>query len=382
MNERFTPGNRIDLLRSGGEYFPAILAAIDGATRAIFLEAYIYAEDATAEAVTGALAAAARRGVAVHLLVDGFGSREMSPRYQQTLNAAGVELLVYRRPLWWQPVRGLRRMHRKLLVADSAWAFVGGINIIDDWNTPHEVPPRFDYAVRIAGPLVEEVAQAAAHLWTVAAFATLHHRPRRAPLAPPPAAGTTRACFLVRDNLGHRRDIEYAYLDAIEGARSYILISIAYFLPTRRIYDALSAAGARGVRVTILLQGPSDHPLLKRAGEFQYRRLHAAGVQIFEYHKSFLHAKVAVIDDSWATVGSSNLDPFSLLLSREANVAIIDPEFAAGLRASLEGAIAAGATAVTAEQFRRLGARTRIMQWLSYRFTRMVIDWLNLARKE
>ena len=105
-------------------------------------------------------------------------------------------------------------------------------------------------------------------------------------------------------------------------------------------------------------------------------------MQIFEYHKSFLHAKVAVIDDSWATVGSSNLDPFSLLLSREANVAIIDPEFAAGLRASLEGAIAAGATAVTAEQFRRLGTRTRIMQWLSYRFSRMVIDWLNLARKE
>ncbi len=382
MNERFTPGNQIDLLCSGGEYFPALLAAINGATRTIFLETYIFGEDATAESVTGALAAAARRGVAVHLLVDGFGSREMAPRYRQTLNAAGVELLVYRRPLWWQPVRGLRRMHRKLLVVDSAWAFVGGINIIDDWNTPNEVPPRFDYAVRIAGPLVEEVAQAAAHLWTVAAFATLHHRYRRAPLAPPPAAGATRACLLVRDNLGHRRDIEYAYLDAIEGARTYILISIAYFLPSRRIYDALRAAGARGVRVTILLQGPSDHPLLKHAGEFLYRRLHAAGVQIFEYHKSFLHAKVAVIDDSWATVGSSNLDPFSLLLSREANVAIIDPEFAAGLRRSLEQAIAGGAIAVTAELFQSLGARARLLQWISYRFTRMLIDGLNLARKE
>jgi cardiolipin synthase len=374
-------GNRIDLLHSGAEYFPALVAAIEAANREIFVEAYIYADDPTANRVTAALADAARRGVAVRVLVDGFGARDLSRRVQQTLEAAGAELLVYRRPLWWHPVRGLRRMHRKLLVADSACAFVGGINIIDDWNTPHEVPPRFDYAVRIAGPLVEDVAQAAWHLWTVASFATLHRRSKREACPLPPVAGPMQARLLIRDNLVHRRDIEDAYLLAISQARKRILISIAYFLPSRHMYDALRAAATRGVRVRILLQGPSDHPLLKHASKFLYRRLQAAGVEIFEYRKSFLHAKVAVVDDAWATVGSSNLDPFSLLLSREANVEIADAGFAAGLRASLEQAMAAGAHQVTADSFKRTGRFARVAQWASYRFTRIVIDALNLAKK-
>jgi cardiolipin synthase len=381
VNTPLRDGNRIDLLNSGAEYFPALLAAIEAAESEIFVEAYIYADDDTAMRVTEALAAAARRGVAVRVLVDGFGARDLSRRVIDTLERSGSRIQVYRRPLWWQPVRGLRRMHRKLAVIDNTCAFVGGINIIDDWNTPHEVPPRFDFAVRIAGPLVHDVGHAAWHLWIVTSFAAFHRRSKRPRLAPPQSAGAMRARLLIRDNLAHRRDIEDAYMDAICSARDSILISIAYFLPSRRIYEALRDAAARGVGVRILLQGPSDHPLIKRASEFLYRRLQAAGVAIFEYRKSFLHAKVAVIDSHWATVGSSNLDPFSLLLSREANIEILDAGFAARLEDSLKEAMVAGAHEVTADTFNRAGRLTRLAQWASYRFTRVIIDALNLAKK-
>lgn len=381
MSRSWRAGNRIDLLESGAQFFPALLAAIDSAQREFLLETYIYADDATSARVTAALAAAARRGVAVRVVVDGFGARDMAPRLAAELQAAGVELLAYRRPLWWQPVRGLRRMHRKIAVADGAVGFVGGINIIDDWNTPDEVPPRLDYAVRVEGPLAADIAAAARHLWTLVCYAALRPRGPRIAHPPPAPAGTLRARLLVRDNLAHRRDIEEAYLAAFAGARHSILLAIAYFLPSARVREALGAAARRGVSVRILLQGPSDHLLLKRAAQFLYRRLFRDGIRIIEYRKSFLHSKVGVIDDAWATVGSSNLDPFSLLLSREANIEIVDGAFAARLRARLEAAIADGGEVITADRLARVGWTTRLAQWASYRFTRTVIDLLNLAKK-
>ena len=193
MNYPPRDGNRIELLKCGAEYFPSLLAAIETARHEIFLETYIYAEDDTAIRVTAALAAAARRGVVVRVLVDGFGARDLSGRIVDMLKSAGGEIQVYRRPLWWQPVRGLRRMHRKLVVIDNRCAFVGGINIVDDWNTPNEIPPRFDFAVRIAGPLVDDVGHAAWHLWIVTSFAAFRRRGRRQKPTPPQPAGTMGA---------------------------------------------------------------------------------------------------------------------------------------------------------------------------------------------
>jgi cardiolipin synthase len=154
---------------------------------------------------------------------------------------------------------------------------------------------------------------------------------------------------------------------------------MAYFLPSRRVFEALRAAAARGVRVRILLQGPSDHAVLKYASQFLYRRLIASNVEVFEYHRSFLHTKVAVADLEWSTVGSSNLDPFSLLLSREANVEILDAPFARSLADSVERAIAEGARQTTVADLARMRWYSRALQWASYRFARGMVDWLNLA---
>ena len=380
MKPRWLEGNRIELLNSGHGYLPALCTALDVAAQEIFLETYIYAHDDGAAHVTAALCAAARRGVRVHLLVDGFGARDMPAVTIAELKAAGVRFMFYRKPLLWRPVRGLRRMHRKLAVIDRRIAFAGGINIIDDWNTPHEVPPRFDYAVRIEGPLAAAVRAAARQLWFTVALAAFKPRVRRTLALPEPAAaGTVRAALLVRDNLLHRTDIEDAYLDAIRAAQKQILIANSYFLPSMRFYRALRMVARRGVQVTILLQGPSDHPLMKAATQSLYRHLLRAGITLIEYRKSFLHAKVAVIDDAWATVGSSNFDPFSLLLAREANVLIDDPGFAVQLRTSLEAAIAGGGTRVTESALRRSAWWGRAVQWLAYRFARAVVDLVTPA---
>jgi cardiolipin synthase A/B len=362
----FVDGNRLTLLRSGAEYFPALMAAFESAQREIHLETYIFESDATGCAVAAALSRAARRGVTVRVVVDGFGSKNLDPALVREMRGAGVRFAVYRRkisPLTLKRAR-LRRMHRKIAVVDARIAFVGGINVVDDIGAPGETP-RFDYAVRIEGPLVASVCAAVRRLWALMNAIGFHARwPEPGRVAPSlEPRGAQRAAFVIRDNLGHRRDIEQAYLAAIGAARSEILVANAYFFPGRTFRLALENAAARGVRVRLLLQGKVEYVLQHYATHSIYGRLLDAGIEIHEYRKSFVHAKVAVIDGRWATVGSSNIDPFSLLLAREANVVIDDAGFAGQLRESLLAAITGGA-----EQLRR--DKWKDQPWLTRAFSR------------
>jgi cardiolipin synthase len=373
---RFLNGNRLGLLRSGVEYFPALEAAIGAARNEIFLETYIYSGDGTGRRITQALCEAAWRGVTVQVMVDGFGARDMPDELVEELKSAGVRLLVFRPeifPFPWRRER-LRRMHRKLVVADNRVAFVGGINIIDDADTPGQRPPRYDYAVRIEGPLVGEVREEAVRLWNRIAMARLERRWRVAHhVARHPPRGSQRAALVVRDNLRHRRDIEDAYLDAIGTARQEVIIASAYFFPGIRFRRALVHAAAHGVRVVLLLQGRVEYVLLHYASRALYGMLLEAGVEIYEYHRSFLHAKVAVVDGHWATVGSSNIDPFSLLLAREANVVAEDRRFAAQLRASLRAAIERGARVVGKTRWFKQPLWRRVPIWLGYALARLTV---------
>ncbi|MBI2962039.1 MAG: cardiolipin synthase ClsB [Betaproteobacteria bacterium] len=377
MTPQFLEGNRLTLLRSGAEYFPALEAAIRAARHAVHLETYIYMEDETGLRITEALCEAARRGVAVHVLVDGFGAKDMPEALKARLREAGVQLLIYRQqisPFALQRQR-LRRMHRKAAAIDGRVAFIGGINIIDDMHTPGHTPPRYDYAVRIEGPLLLPVQRLVEHLWRLITWARFKRRrrlERRLPVADSPI-GNQRAALVVRDNLRHRSDIENAYLEAIESAREEIILANAYFFPGKRFRHALMGAARRGVRVILLLQGRVEYVLLHYASRALYGTLLDAGVQIHEYHKSFLHAKVAVIDGLWATVGSSNIDPFSLLLAREANVVVEDRRFAAELRASLREAMKDGAHVIERMSWRRKPLGRRMMIWIAYAFTRFLM---------
>ncbi len=377
MAPDYRAGNRLTLLESGREYFPALIAAIAAAEREIFLESYIFAADPTGEAVAAALIGAADRGVRVQVLVDGFGGRNFVADYLPRLTAAGVYAMLYRPELARFNFRRhrLRRLHRKLVVIDARVAFVGGINVIDDDNAPPEQRPRFDYAVRTEGPVVEQIHAAATRLWRIVVWANFKRRYRIHTLTPPdlPEVDGQIAAFLRRDSFRHRSDIADAYLAAIASARSEVLIANAYFLPGFRFRRALRAAARRGVRVSILLQGVSDHPLLHYATQTLYGNLLADGIRIFEYRRSFLHAKVAVVDGRWATVGSSNIDPFSLFLAKEGNLAIRDRDFAARLQASLGAAMAAGAVEIRAGDLARLPWHARLLRWASYGAVRALI---------
>jgi cardiolipin synthase len=389
----YVPGNRLTLLTNGEQFFPELVRALDAAATEVFLETYIFADDQTGSLVADALARAGARGVAVRLLLDGFGARDFAPRFRSMLERAGVRVLVFRPEVGpWRLRRSrLRRMHRKIACVDGAVAFVGGINIIDDYDTPNQTPPRYDYAVRIEGPLVEEVRRESARLWSRVAWATLgrrrpgfrellRSRVRPAPAASAPCPENQRAALVVRDSLRHRHDIEQAYLDLIGRAREEVLIANSYFFPGRRFRHALAQAAARGVRVTLLLQGRVEYVLLHYASRALYGPFLDDGIEIVEYHRSFLHAKVAVFDGRHACVGSSNIDPFSLLLAREANVFVEDARFAAELRESLRDAIQRGAEPVPPRQWKRKPLWLRVRIWLAYGIARLFIAFAGIER--
>lgn len=369
----FTHRNQIDLLKNGLEYFPALEQAIDQARHEIYLETYIYEIDATGLRIGAALKRAADRGVDTHVLLDGFGSRDMPLSYVQELQQAGVEIMFYRPKIspWTLKRSRLRRLHRKLVVIDGEVAFVGGINIIDDFNVPNNDPPRIDYAVRIRGELLPQIRTSARRLWRRIAWTHLR-RVEAASLPPVPASsGHMQAAFVVRDNLLHRRDIEQSYLSAINQARTEILIANAYFVPGLNFRKALIAAARRGVRVRLLLQGKKEY-FLMFATHYFYSDFLAEGVRIYEYRKSFMHSKVAVIDHEWATVGSSNIDALSLLLAREANIVVLDHAFSQQLATDIEGTIVDGAHEILAEDWARGNYLKRMLSALIYFIVRLV----------
>jgi cardiolipin synthase A/B len=309
----------------------------------------------------------------------------MPPDLRERLLSGGVRLLIFRPEVRWFQFRRrrLRRMHRKITVVDGRVGFVGGINIIDDMNTPGHMPPRYDFAVRVEGPLVADMQEQAETLWSRVAWVNLRRNWRAthhfASEARP--AGTQQAALLVRDNLRHRSDIEDAYLQAIREAHREIVLANAYFFPGKRFRHALVDAAQRGVRVVLLLQGRVEYMLLHYASRALYGMLLDAGVEIHEYHRSFLHAKVAVIDGRWSTVGSSNIDPFSLMLAREANVVALDREFAGELRSALQNALEREARVVPKKRWNRQPMARRVVIWVAYAAVRFLMGVFGYAGK-
>ncbi|HEY0665711.1 MAG TPA: cardiolipin synthase ClsB [Gallionella sp.] len=371
-------GNRLTLLKNGVEYFPQLCADIDAAQRSIHLEIYIFAADQAGRLVIDALSRASARGVAVRVLLDGYGSAELPQHWVDEMHAAGIEVQWFRRkisPLTLRRSR-LRRLHRKLVAVDGQIAYVGGINVTDDIPAGGSLSePRLDYAVRVQGPLAREIHASTRHLWAMVSWANFRRRSRLARwrrIRPKPPVGDANITFLQRDNVRHRRDIERAYLRAIVGAQREIILANAYFLPGRIFRRALLQAARRGVRVILLLQGQVEYRLQHYATHALYDRLLAGGIEIYEYQASYLHAKVAVVDGEWATVGSSNIDPYSLMLAREANLAVNDTHFACELRASLLGEIALGAQRVDPSIWRKQGLWMRLLTRASYSIVRLM----------
>ncbi|TAJ77432.1 MAG: cardiolipin synthase ClsB [Gallionellaceae bacterium] len=375
-------GHRLALLRNGEEYFPHLLAAVHAARHSVYLEAYIFAADHSGRLLKDALKSAAARDVSVHVLLDAFGSANLPAAWLDEMRMLGAKVLWFRPELAWLRLRRrhLRRLHRKLVLVDEHIAFVGGINIIDDVPAQMDAP-RLDYAVEVRGPVVAQIAHSMLKLWKLVSWTNFRRSGSRAGLFMRQEPTRREVVFLIRDNLRHRRDIEHAYLRAIGHAQHEIIIANAYFLPGRRFRRVLLHAARRGVKVLLLLQGKVEYRLQHYATLALYGELLQAGIEIHEYTRSFLHAKVAVVDGKWATVGSSNIDPFSLWLAREANLVVQDGGFAAALRDSLLQEMRQGARRVAESDWQRRNLLGRIVLRGSYALVRMLAGMTGYARK-
>ena len=379
MKRTPTEPHDMRLLTGGVELFAAMVEAVDDAQHEVLLETYIFDFAGAGAEVARALMRAAQRGVRVCVVVDGVGTGQLPPLWAGQLAQAGVQVRVFAPAVglgFWLPSRW-RRLHRKLCVVDNTVAFCGGINIMDDYLDPHVdgllTSPRLDYAVSMRGPLVTAAHDTMTQLWSrIEAVRELRSQDLSSAMDALRGASQSvhlpvlgEAQLVLRDNVRHRSHIERTYRKAIGSARHDILVASAYFFPGLRLRRALITAARRGVRVRLLLQGQYEYFVPYRAARQLYGQLIEAGVEIHEYHASFLHAKVAVVDGKWLTVGSSNLDPFSLLLAREANVVAHNPPLAQSLQDSLMDAIAQGATRVDPQAYLNRGLGERLVDALS-----------------
>jgi cardiolipin synthase A/B len=409
----FKDGHQIHLLEGSEHYFAALVRAMDAARYEIRLETYIFDVTAGGQDIANSLIRAASRGVAVFVLMDGAGTPALPAPWPTRFDAAGVHWHIYNTlgPLGLLIPSRWRRLHRKLCVVDGgtehAVGFCGGINILDDYHDPNHgalAKPRFDFAVQVDGPLVDLMSDTTAALWqrqrafrqfrqnplrttlntTLSTLASAREKLARTAAPVPPASQASaanahfaRAALLLRDNLRNRNRIEKSYLKAIDEAQQEIIIANAYFLPGAKLRRALLGAARRGVKVRLLLQGRYEYFMQYHAARPVYQALLEAGIDIHEYAVSFLHAKVAVIDaysaKAWATVGSSNLDPLSMLLAREANVVVLDPPFARELRQRLILAMQQDGTQVMLSDFTRRPWHQRLLDWIALGLMRLAL---------
>jgi cardiolipin synthase len=391
------PAHRLTLLKGGEALFPALVAAIDAARSEVLLETYIFEITRSVIPVAQALERAGARGVTVCVVVDGVGTGDIPLEWQARWHEAGVRWRVFNPAQGWRlllPQRW-RRLHRKLCVVDGTLAFCGGINLLDDYYDPNHgelVEPRLDFAVRVTGPLVADMHDTMTRLWwrlqvareaqkfdfegALRAVRQAAQAGVESPAAEQELVPTAVAALVLRDNVRFRRRIEGTYRAAIAQARSEILIANAYFLPGVQLQRALLRAARRGVRITLLLQGRYEYFMQFHASRAAYGPFLKAGIEIIEYSASFLHAKVAVMDaqpGALATVGSSNLDPLSLLLAREANVFVRDDAFAAELRGHLLHAIAHQGRRIDPEAYMQRPVLTRALNWVAYTLMRFAL---------
>jgi phosphatidylserine/phosphatidylglycerophosphate/cardiolipin synthase-like enzyme len=310
-----------------------MLKAIEEAERRVQLEMYLLESGAIASRFIDAFVAAAARGVSVHLLLDDFGALGLARSDRQRLRNAGVRLAYYNPLRYTGFSHNLFRNHRKLLMVDDRVAFVGGLGITDPFDEDAMGPSSWhETVVRIEGPILGDWQQVFLRTWN-----TWSPAPLTLENAPIAQAGTQNGRVALSSGL-HRTDIKRALLKRVRNAKVRVWIATAYFIPARRLRNALKSAARKGVDVRLLLAGPrTDHPAVRLAGRRFYAHLLRSGVRIYEYAPRFLHAKVQLCDD-WVSLGSSNMDRWNFRWNLEANQEVSDPVFAERLQVWFDGA--------------------------------------------
>lgn len=381
MKTQWRSGNHLRLLTNGEDYFPAVFEAIRCARKSVLLETFILFEDEVGEQLHQVIREAAQRGVVVEMMVDGYGSNDLSSEYITTLTTAGVRFIYYNpRPrVFGMRTHIFRRLHRKIVVCDDAIAFVGGINFSAEHNISYGPEAKQDYAVAVSGPVVNDISRYVRQALSSQTTPRRGWRTRSHPLAKHATSGDAQVLFVWRDNEGNRDDIEQHYVSMLRTAKKEVVIANAYFFPGYHLLREMRHAAQRGVRVKLIVQGEPDMPVVKVGAELLYNYLVGGGVQVYEYTRRPLHAKIAVQDRAWATVGSSNLDPLSLSLNLEANLIVHDHDFNQVMRTELNRLLKEECRRVEADELPPQNAWQMIKNVVVFHFLRhfpAIAGWL------
>ncbi|MFJ4452875.1 cardiolipin synthase ClsB [Pseudomonas sp. NPDC089392] len=349
MNRPWVDGNAVQLLINGEQYYPRVFEAMAQAREEILLETFIIFDDKVGQQLQQVLIDAAGRGVRVEVAVDGYGTADLPAPFIAAMTDAGVSFHAFdpQPRLVGMRTNLFRRLHRKIVVVDGERAFIGGINYSADHLGDFGAMAKQDYAVEVTGPVVAQVHAASKRLMSPVLQPPSAVRPLTEP------AGDSSAVLVERDNGLRSTDIEAQYLQAFRAAKQRIVVANAYFFPGYRLMRELRNAARRGVEVRLILQGQPDMRWVRALSRLLYNYLLRDGVAIYEYCQRPLHGKVALVDEQWATVGSSNLDPLSLSFNLEANLFIRDRAFNQQLDQHLQALASEQCKPVTLERMFR-----------------------------
>jgi cardiolipin synthase len=360
------PGNRVTALCNGDEIFPAMLEAIRGARKTICFETFIYWSGSIGREFAEALSERARAGVKVHVILDWVGSNRIDESLVELMTDAGVEAVRYHPLRWYNVGRLNNRTHRKLLIVDGRVGFTGGVGIADNWLGHAQDPEHWrDSHYRLEGPAVAHMQAAFMDNWIETCGQVLHgddYFPALEPVGPHPAQVFKSSADDASES------VRLMYLLSIASAERSVRLANSYFVPDSIAVRSLVEAHQRGARVEIIVPGRHiDQRMVRRASRALWGPLLEAGVAIYEYQPTMFHVKVAVVDEVWTSVGSTNFDNRSFRLNDEANLNVFDPEFAEAQAQTFEDD-KARARQITLEEWRRRPRRERAMERLAALF--------------
>jgi cardiolipin synthase len=375
--KKYIEGNDVKLIKSGNSYFDTLEYIISQSKETIHFQTYIFEEDETGIQVATRLIEAAKRGVKVYLLIDAFGSNNLSGIFQENLKKQGVYIRKFSPIHFWKLETG-RRLHHKIVVVDKKYALIGGINIANKYKGVKQLP-WLDYAVLLEGKIVWQSYLLCYQIWNKRLYKPRIKKTNDVVYHP----SNMKVYLSQHDFIRRKLNIALSYKNALKNAQKEVIIVSSYFLPSRRILKTILEAADRNVNVKIILGKQSDVPLSQKATYFLYRKLLEHNVEIYEYLPSIVHAKVMTVDEKWSTVGSYNLNFISEYNSIELNVDILDSNFAKILKNDLNLIIEKDCVKVNKQEY--LASQTfftHIRHQINYSFIRLLFKLLFLLTKK
>jgi cardiolipin synthase A/B len=380
---KYTTRNKIRLIRGGKPYFDLLLQLINQAVETIHLQTYIFDDDETGKLVAQALKTAARRKVSVHLLADGYASQVMSHNFITELKEAGICFRFFEPFFKSKNYYFGRRLHHKVFVADTKFALVGGINITNRYNDIPENPAWLDFALYAEGDIAVDLCVLCWKTWNgFPAKMGITPCEEKKPVFDIKDEEISRVRMRRNDWVRSKNEISATYIEMFRHARSGITIMCSYFLPGKTIRRLLKKAAKRGVKIKVITAGPSDVLVSKYAERWMYDWLLRNKIELYEYQPVVLHAKVAVCDSEWFTIGSYNVNNISAYASIELNLDVRNADLASGIERTLESIIQQDCIAITKEKHvHTTNIIKQFVRWASYQFIRVAFYMLTFYFK-